>query len=67
MIGFETKIQDMGFVEYVGSLDENLKAEILNSAVKNSIPWMGVYNERSLSSPRKMLCDAKKMPCLQYG
>ena len=58
MVGFETKLQDMGFVEYVENLDENLKAEILNSAVENFIPWSAVHNENSLSTPCRMVFDA---------
>ena len=58
MVGFETKLQDMGFVEYVENLDENLKADILNSAVKNFILWRAVCNENILSTPSRMVFDA---------
>ena len=41
MIGLETKLQDIRFVEHVKNLDGNLKAEILNCVVKDFNPLEG--------------------------
>ena len=58
VIEFEKKLQDMGFVDYVSNLDDVIKNEILSNAVKYFIPWRAVYNEKSLSTPCRMVFDA---------
>ena len=44
VIEFENKLQDMGFVEYFGQINEPLKSQIMSSTVKNFIPWITVFN-----------------------
>ena len=58
VIEFEKKLQDMGFVEYVSSLDDVIKMDIMKNAVKYFIPWRAVYNQKSLSTPCRMVFDA---------
>ena len=58
VLDFEKKLQDMSFVEYVSNLDDVIKKEILSNPVKYFIPWRAVYNEKSLSTPCRMVFDA---------
>ena len=57
VIEFEKKLQDMGFVEYVSNLDDVIKAEIMSNVVKYFIPWRAVWNEKSVSTPCRMVFD----------
>ena len=58
VLEFEKKLQDMGFVDYVSNLDDVIKNEILSNVVKYFIPWRAHYNEKSLSTPCRMVFDA---------
>ena len=58
VVDFEKKLQDMGFVDYVSNLDDEIKMGIMKNSVKYFIPWRAVYNEKSLSTPCRMVFDA---------
>ena len=60
VIEFEKKLQMSGFVDYVSNLNETEKTMILSSDVKYFIPWRAVWNEKSLSTPCRMVFDASQ-------
>ena len=56
----EGKLQSLGFVDYVSNLDDEDKNLISASAVKYFIPWRAVWNEKSVSTPCRLVFDASQ-------
>ena len=57
---FEAKLQDLGFVDYVHNLTSEQQDRILNASSRYVIPWRGVWNENSVSTPFRMVFDASQ-------
>ena len=56
----ESKLQALGFVDYVDNLNDDDKALILSSAVKYFIPWRAVWNAKSVSTPCRLVFDGSQ-------
>ena len=53
-------MQALGFVDYVANLDGENREMIMSSKVKYFIPWRAVWNEKSLSTPCRLVFDASQ-------
>ena len=57
----ESKLQDLGFVDYFDNLPLEIQNEI-RSKVRYFIPWRIVFNENSVSTPCRLVFDASASP-----
>ena len=62
IIDSENKLQKLGFVDYISDLDQEDKKLILNSDTKYFIAWRAVWNEKSISTPCRLVFDASQSP-----
>ena len=62
IIKSEGKLQDHKFVDYLDSLPDDDRAEIVNSPVKYFIAWRAVWNTNSISTPCRLVFDASCCP-----
>ena len=53
----ENKLQQLGFVDYLDNVSEENKALIVGK-LQNDIPWPAVWNEKSISTPCRLVFDA---------
>ena len=60
VIESERKLQELGFVDYVDNLNDEEKALIMENDVRYFIPWRAVFNEKSLSTPCRLVYDASQ-------
>ena len=58
----ESKLQELGFVEYFDNLPQEDKNMILKAPSRYFIPWRAVWNENSLSTPCRVVFDASICP-----
>jgi hypothetical protein len=57
---FESKLHDLGFVDYVHNLSSEQQDMILNAPSRYFIPWRVVFNENSVSTPCRLVFDASQ-------
>jgi hypothetical protein len=57
VIESEKKLQDLGFVDFLDNLCEEDQNNILQSAVRYFIPWRAVWNEKSVTTPCRLVFD----------
>ncbi len=57
VLDFETKLQDMGFVDWVDNLPEGERS-MIDHTVKYFIPWRATWKPDSVSTPVRMVFDA---------
>ena len=57
VIQSENKLQKLGFVDFVDNLSKNEQEEITGK-LQNFIPWRTVWNEKSVSTPCRLVFDA---------
>ena len=60
VIESEGKLQELGYVDYLGNLDEGDQNLILNSNLMYFIPWRIVWS-KSLNTPIRLVFDALLM------
>ena len=58
VIESENKLQKLSFVDYIDNLKHEERDMIHNSRVNYFIPWRAVWNEKSLSTPCRLVFDA---------
>ena len=58
VIESEEKLRSLGFVDCFSNLNDDDKNLILSSEVKYFIPWRAVWNEKSVSTPCRLVFDA---------
>ena len=59
-IAFESKLQDLGFVDYLHNLTPEQQDMIKNDSSRYFIPWRVVFNENSVSTPCRLVFDASQ-------
>ena len=57
----ESKLQELGFVDYLHDLPQEIQDFILRN-VHYFIPWRPVFNENSVSTPCRLVMDASASP-----
>ena len=57
----ESKLQELGFVDFLDNLAPEIKDNILNN-VNYFIPWRIVFNPNSVSTPCRLVFDASASP-----
>ena len=57
----ESKLQDLGFVDYFDNLPQEIQDQIRNN-VRYFIPWRTVFNSNSVSTPCRLVFDASVSP-----
>ena len=57
----ESKLQDLGFVDYFDNLPQEIQNDI-RCKVRYFIPWRIVFNENSVSTPCRLVFDASASP-----
>ena len=67
VINSEVKLQQLGFVEFVDELPNNLKEMIMHSPSKYFIPWRAVWNLNSLSATCRIVFDASMKTSGMYS
>ena len=58
IVAFEGKLQNMGYVEYVGNLSEKEQKQLRESPIQNFLPWFCVYSKNSVTTPCRMVFNA---------
>ena len=58
ILNSEAKLQNMGFVDYVNNLSEDIRQSLQASSIQNFIPWRAVWKSTSLSTPCRIVFDA---------
>ena len=58
IIASESKLQQLGFVDYVDDLTLNQQEILRNSPSQNFIPWRAVWKTTSVSTPCRVVFDA---------
>lgn len=58
IIASESKLQSLGFVDYVDNLNQQQQSMLRDSPVKNFIPWRVVWKTTSISTPCRVVYDA---------
>ena len=61
VIESENKWQKLGYVNYVDNLAEVDKKEITGNEVVYYIPWRISWNEKSISTPSRLVFDASQL------
>ena len=56
----EKKLHDLGYVDYVKNLPEEMQDELSRKKVQNFIPWRVVWKESSISTPCRVVFDASQ-------
>ena len=56
----EKKLQELGHVDFVRNLPEDVQKQLANSPIQNFIPWRAVWKENSLSTPCRVVFDASQ-------
>ena len=59
-ISFESKLQDLGFVDYLHNLTPEQQELITHGPSRYFIPWRPVFNENSVSTPCRLVFDASQ-------
>ena len=59
-ISFESKLQDLGFVDYLHNLTPEQQLMITSAPSRYFIPWRVVFNEHSVSTPCRLVFDASQ-------
>ena len=54
----EKKLHDLGFVDYVKNLPEDIQQSLKNNPINNFIPWRAVWKGSSISTPCRIVFDA---------
>ena len=54
----EKKLHDLGFVEYVKNLSNDIQQQLSNNPINNFIPWRAVWKDSSMSTPCRIVYDA---------
>ena len=54
----ERKLQDLGFVEWVTNLPEDIQEQLRNNPIQNFLAWRIVWKSSSVSSPARPVFDA---------
>ena len=62
VIESESKLQTLGFVEYLDDLPEDERELVLSSDPKYFIPWTVVWNTNSVSTSTRLVFDASRKP-----
>ena len=57
----ESKLQDLGYVDYLHNLPQEIQEFILKN-VRYFIPWRIVFNQNSVSTPCRLVFDASASP-----
>ena len=60
VIQSEQKLQQMGFVEYVKNLPQDIQRMLQDSPIQNYIPWRAVWKGNSVSTPCRVVFDASQ-------
>ena len=60
VIQSQDKLQELGYIDYLNNLDENVKMSILEKKLLHFIPWRVVWNEKSLSTSVRLVFDASQ-------
>ena len=60
VIESESKLQQLGYVDFVENLTDDEQQSILNNEAKYFIPWRAVWNTNSLSSRCRLVFDASQ-------
>ena len=66
IIESESKLQDLGYVEWLENLDEEDQKMILEAPVKYFIPWRVVWS-KSISTPVRLVYDASSKTSTGYS
>ena len=60
VIEFQQKLQDLGFVDFLSNLSDDVKSSIFGNKVVYFIPWRAVWNEGSVTTGCRMVFDASQ-------
>ena len=67
VIDSENKLQKLGYVDYLGNLQEAEKKAILENEVVYYIPWRIAWNKNSISTPSRLVFDASQRTASGYS
>ena len=66
IIKSEKKMQDLGYVDYVENLPENIQQSLTNQ-MQHFIPWRAVWKPNSVSTPCRVVFDASSSTPTGYS
>ena len=58
IIASESKLQKLGFVDYINDLSQEEQSSLQESPIHNFIPWRVVWKATSISTPCRIVYDA---------
>ena len=66
VIESEAKLQQLGHVDFVKNLTPDQQEILRNNPIQNFIPWRGVWNGNSVSTPCCVVFDASQPTVKQH-
>ena len=67
VIASESKLQKLGYVEYIKNLPDEVRRSLAENNIHNYIPWRAVWKPSSLSTPCRMVFDASQPTSSGYS